>query len=265
MNRAQFKLNKLKKILKAMGSVLVAYSGGVDSVFLLKIAVDVLGNNVLAVTADSPLYSRDELKFSKQKAGQLKVKHKIISLPLLNDKRFLENGPNRCYFCKKELFNRLRAIARKNRLNLVIDGSNVSDRRDFRPGERAMKESNIRSPLREAGLEKEEIRILSKQMGLETYNKPSLACLASRVAYGVRITEDILKRIESAEKFIRSMGFRQVRVRDDGKSVRIEVDKGNICELIADYRLLITDYLKKLGYNYITVDLEGYRPGSMNY
>ena len=257
------KFKKLKDILKNMDSVLVAYSGGLDSTFLLKVASDVLQNKVLAVTATSPTYPKEELIFAKKMTKSIGARHKIIRTSELKDKNFISNPPDRCYFCKKELFSRLKKLARRYKLKFVIDASNASDRKDFRPGNRAKDELNIRSPLQEAGLNKEDIRGLSRSLGLATWNKPSLACLASRIPYGRRISQRILGRINQAEVFLKNMGFRQIRLRDYDGLCRIEVFKKDISRIF-DKRDLIIRRLKRLGYNFITVDLQGYRTGSMN-
>ena len=257
------KLVKLKSILKGMGSVLLAYSGGVDSTFLLRVAKDVLGINVLAVTADSPTYPQDELKFSCRTARAMGVRHKVIRTQEDKNPLFRANPQNRCYYCKKELFSRLKKIATQEKIKFVVDASNISDQADFRPGSRAKKELGARSPLAEARFTKEDIRRESKKLGLVTWQKPSLACLASRVPYGTKITPVILSKIEKAENIIKSLGFGQVRVRHYNRSCRIEVDKLSLPKLLAKQNLFV-EKLKTLGYNYITVDLEGYRTGSMN-
>lgn len=246
-----------------MGSVLVAYSGGADSTFLLKAASAVLKKKVLAVTADSPTYPKGELVFSKKITAGLGVRHRIIRTAELKDRNFAANPVNRCYFCKKELFAKLKKLSRENKLKVVIDASNASDKNDYRPGSVAGRELKIRSPLQEAGLSKEEIRKLSKKLGLPTWDKPAQACLASRIPYGSRICAKTLARIHKAEAALKEMGFKQLRVRHYAESCRIEVPKSDIPRLTGKRRQIV-DRFKKIGYNYITLDLEGYRTGSMN-
>lgn len=258
------KLNRLKKTISGMGSVLVAFSGGVDSTFLLKVCSMVLPEDkLLAVTASSATYSKEELQSAKGIARSLGIRHKIIKTGELRNKRFARNPANRCYFCKKELFCKLRSMAERSKLNYVIDASNRSDRYDFRPGSRAKEEFKVRSPLQEAGLGKEEIRRLSRKFGLVTWDKPAMACLASRIPYGSKITPFVLAKVNRAELFLRRSGFKQVRLRHYKDLCRIEVLKEDIPRLISR-RDLIVEKLKGLGYNYITVDLEGYRTGSLN-
>lgn len=246
-----------------MKSVLIAYSGGVDSSLLLKVAADTLGKNVLAVTAVSQTYPAEELSFAKKMARSLKVRHQIIRTREIKNKNFFSNPSNRCYYCKKELFSRLNQLAREKKINFVLDASNVSDKADFRPGNQAKKELKIRSPLQEAGFTKSDIRKLSKKMGLASWDKPSQACLASRIPYGLEISPSILKRVEQGEKFLRKLGLQQVRLRHYQSLCRLEVSKSDI-PLALDRQGLIVEKLKGLGYNYITLDLEGYRTGSLN-
>ncbi|MCU0666484.1 MAG: ATP-dependent sacrificial sulfur transferase LarE [Candidatus Omnitrophica bacterium] len=257
------KLLKLKQILCRMKSALVAFSGGTDSTFLLKIALDTLGANVLAVTAVSASYPKEELIFAEKTARLFKAKHKIIRTREFKDKNFLSNPVNRCYFCKKELFSQLKGIARKNKMNFVLDASNLSDKKDFRPGNKAKREFRIRSPLQEAGLTKSDVRILSKKLKLATWDKPTLACLASRVAYGIKITRNLLDRINKAENYLKSLGISCVRVRDYGRLCRIECDLRK-ADLILSRNKQIAGRFKSLGYQYITLDILGFRSGSMN-
>jgi len=257
------KLQRLKGILRKMRSILVAYSGGADSTFLLYMASKTLGSRVLAVTADSPTYPAQELSFARKMAKGLGVKHRIIKTLELKDSRFIANPTDRCYFCKSGLFRRLKGIAKKNRVDFVVDASNLSDKNDYRPGDRAKKEAGIRSPLQEARFTKEDIRKYSRLYGLSTWDKPSLACLASRIPYGIKISPGLLARINRGELYLKRIGFKQARLRHYNGTCRLEVLEKDIPRLLKK-RQQIVDRLKKLGYNYITADLEGYRTGSMN-
>jgi uncharacterized protein len=258
------KLIKLKKIISKYDSCLIAFSGGVDSTFLLKAASLVLPKKkILAVTADSPLHPKEELLLAKRLARDIGIRHKVIKTDELKSKRFISNPINRCYFCKKKLFQILKAISLKFKLNYVIDASSLTDKTDFRPGEIAKKELNISSPLREAGLTKDQIRKLSKRFKLVTWDKPSLACLASRIPYGKRISVELLRRINKAEVYLKKLGFKQVRVRHYNGLCSIEVLENDIPRLL-NRRNQVANKLKKFGYKYVSVDLKGYRTGSLN-
>lgn len=255
---------RLQKIIRNYKSCAVAFSAGVDSTFLLKVTTLVLPRkNIVAITATSATYPKEELALARRIAKGLGVRHRVIKTAELKDPNFVGNSPQRCYYCKKELFRRMKNISRTLKLDVVFDASNLSDKSDFRPGERALKQLGVRSPLREAGLDKDQIRLLSKRLGLSTWGKPSLACLASRIPYGTKITPGMLQRINRAEALLRQMGFKQVRLRHHNELCRIEVLKNEIPRLI-NRRKLIIEKLRRLGYNYVTIDLQGYRPGSMN-
>jgi len=260
------KIKKLKQILEKLGKVVIAFSGGVDSSFLLKIAKDVLPKkDILAVTAVSETYTGSELRQAKRFTKKLGIRHKIIFTNELKDENFIKNPIDRCYYCKKELFGTLAEITRNEGSNYVIDASNADDAKDYRPGSRAKKEFKIRSPLIEAGLSKDDIRRYSRRLKLETADMPSMACLASRFPYGEKINKKALKRIESAEDFIKKQGVSQVRVRCHNNIARIEVEKENI-KIFVNEKICdrITKRLRQLGFKYITLDLEGYRMGSLN-
>jgi pyridinium-3,5-biscarboxylic acid mononucleotide sulfurtransferase len=260
----QDKLNRLKRIISTYKSVLVAFSGGQDSAFLLKICARVLpSDKLLAVTAVSATYPKGELAKARRLAKQIGSRLKVIRTQELDNKKFTVNSIQRCYFCKQELFSKLILIAKQNKLRFVLEASSLSDKKDYRPGNLAKRKLRIKSPLIEAGFTKEDIRKLSKKFGLSSWNKPSLACLASRIPYGVKITARLLKRIDQAENYLSSLGFKQVRLRHYDELCRIEVDKSDIRRLL-NKRQQIVERLKNLGYNYITVDLEGYRTGSLN-
>jgi uncharacterized protein len=261
----QKKLDLLRGILRGYGGVVVAYSGGLDSTFLLKVARDVLGDKAVAVTACSSTYPEREFKEAVKQAKEIGAAHVVIESEELAIKGFAENPVNRCYFCKKELFSKLLAVAKKHGLSHVADGSNVDDLGDFRPGRDAATECGVVSPLIEAGLTKSDVRKLSKKLGLATWDKPSFACLSSRFPYGHAITPEKLGMVEQAENLLLSLGVRQVRVRHHGDTARIEVEAKEIPRLLSGpQRQKIVSALKEIGFTYVTVDLEGYRTGSMN-
>jgi uncharacterized protein len=261
----QEKFIRLQDILKGMQSVLVAFSGGVDSTFLLKVARRVLGENVLAVIARSETYPEREYKEALQMAGDMGARLRVIHTAELENPDFVNNPPERCYFCKRDLFSALKVIAAEENISFVCDGANFEDRLDFRPGAKAAQELGIRSPLMEAGLEKREIRLLSRTLNLPTWNKPAMACLSSRFPYHMPIEKKSLRQIEAAEEFIRSMGISRLRVRHHGQIARIEVDPEDFPKIMdGQVRKRIGERLRELGYFYVTLDLAGYRTGSMN-
>lgn len=261
----QRKFDELKAVLLEMGSALVAFSGGVDSTFLVKVTQDVLGDRIFAVIASSESYPKTETQGAIELANKLNIPHMVIRTRELDNPDFSNNPPDRCYHCKTELFSRLKEIAAEKGLSVVIDGSNFDDMGDYRPGLLACEELGIRSPLKEVGLGKEEIRVLSKKMNLPTWNKPSLACLASRFPYNSEIDKASLEQVAKAEEYLWSLGFSQVRVRHHGQIARVEVDSEGVHRLLEpNFRAMIVENLKRLGYVYVTLDLAGYRTGSMN-
>ena len=261
----QQKHDRLCQILAEMGGVVVAYSGGVDSTLLLSVAHEVLGDRVLAVTAFSETYPTREGEAAVELARALGVPVVTIETSELTIENFADNPPERCFYCKSELFAKLQEVAKEHALPFVADGSNTDDLSDHRPGRQAGCDLGVRSPLMEAGLTKQDIRDLSKARGLPTWDKPSLACLASRFPYGHRITAEKLQQVGHAETFLREQGFAQVRVRHHGDIARIEVEPHDIPRFLDDdLRRSVVDRLRELGFIYVTIDLQGFRSGSMN-
>ncbi len=259
------KWGHLKELLREMDRAVIAYSGGVDSSLLLRAASEVMGPRAIAVTADSETYPAGELLSAQENARSLGVTHRVLCTTELSSEQFVQNSPDRCYFCKTELFGKLREIADREGIAFILDGSNLDDLGDYRPGARAAKEHSVRSPLREAGFSKADVRACARLLGLPVWDKPSLACLSSRIPYGTRITPALLRTIGSAENRLHSMGFGQVRVRHHGDIARIEVRQEDFSKLLDPaVSERITAAFKELGYTYVCLDLEGYRTGSMN-
>lgn len=259
------KLAQLKSLLRELGSVLVAYSGGVDSTFVASLSYEILGERSLAVTANSPIFSPQEIVQARSLAQHLGLRHVLIETNQLDDPSFVANDPQRCYHCKRELCQQLNSIANEEGLAFMVDGTNHDDQGDFRPGSKATAEFGVRSPLLEVGLTKEEIRILSRSLGLPNWDKPPLPCLATRLPHGTPITSDLLALIDRAEQSLATLGLSHFRVRHHGPIARIEASPEDMA-LLADNktRLRAVAELHDLGYIYVTLDLAGYRPAGQN-
>ena len=261
----QIKYAHLKRIILRADSAVVAFSGGVDSAFLLKVCCDMLKNNVLAVTARSETLPVRELEMARELAENMMAEHIVIDTEELKLPGFSDNPPNRCYMCKTELFSKVKRVAEKRNVNRVFDGCNADDKSDFRPGRIAAREMGIQSPIEEAGLTKAEIRSLSKMLNLPTWDKPSFACLSSRFPYHSKITVEALRQVENGENYLWNLGMRVFRVRHHDSIARLELGKREIQFLREDnLKDQIVQYFKSIGYKYIALDLEGYRTGSMN-
>ena len=257
------KLDELRRILHEMGRAIVAYSGGVDSAFLLKVAHDCLEDDVLAVIGVSPSLARRELEEAKRIARRIGAQCQIIHVYEMDDPHYVANDAQRCYYCKSALFQELTAYAERHGYACVLDGSNANDAGDYRPGLQAVAEQGVRSPLQEVGLTKVEIRTLSQELGLPTWDKPASPCLSSRIPYGTAVTSEALARIEQAEVILRRLGLRNLRVRHHDQVARIEVDPADFGAILKQRERIVVGF-REAGYAYVTLDLAGFRSGSLN-
>ncbi len=254
---------ELERIIDRMGRVIVAFSAGIDSTLVLKVAVDRLGDNALAVTAVSASLAEAEREEACELARRIGARHLLLETHELDDPAYAANPTNRCYFCKTELYTELIELAQREGYPFILNGANADDVGDYRPGEQAAREFGVRSPLREAGFTKAHVRALARELGLPNWDKPAMACLSSRLPYGTPVTRAALSQVERAEKYLRGLGFRQVRVRHHNDLARIEVERADLARLI-ELGPQIHAELKALGYTYVTADLLGFRSGSLN-
>lgn len=262
---ASKKLNNLIYKLKDMDSVLIAFSGGVDSTFLLKLAHDILGEKCIAVTIHTMMHSNREIKEAMEFTKSLGIRHIVLEIDKLEINEVIENVERRCYYCKKYIFENIKKVAKNYNINYILDGTNLDDLKDYRPGLKALEELNIKSPLKDCLLTKDDIRILSKNLKIPTYNKPAFACLATRIPYGEKITNEKLRMVEKGEEYLQDLGFKQFRVRLHKNLARIEVQESEIDKFF-NKNLLKSTYnkFKEIGFEYVTLDLLGYRMGNMN-
>jgi len=259
------KLDQLKELMASRKSVLVSFSGGLDSALVAMIAYEELGDKALALTLDSETLARSELQDAQRIAAEIGIKHLIVKSSALENNKFTENPTDRCYHCKREEVELLKKVAQQEQIKCIADGLNTSDFNEHRPGIRATKEAGIWHPLVEANLSKTDVRAVAREIGLSIWAKPSTACLSSRIPYGEKITGEKLTRIELAEDYLRSLGFKQLRVRSHGSIARIEVESDKIKRFMEnEIREIIFDKFKRIGFQYVTLDIKGYRTGSMD-
>ena len=258
------KLADLREIIRGYGSVVVAFSAGADSTLVAKVAADVLGDRALAVTSASESLAERELKEALEYAESLNINHRVIYTQELSNPDYLANPNNRCYHCKTELYDHLVALAQEEGYATVANGLNLDDLGDYRPGLQAAKEHDVRAPLQEAGLIKTDVRAISKLLDVPTWDKPAMACLSSRVPYGEAITPEKLRQIDLAEQALKDLGYRQLRVRHHGQVARIELPTESLVAFVTEHAAVATQRLKALGFQYVTLDLQGFRSGSMN-